>query len=814
MNELGSQIIFKELLERHQHVQVPMIQRDYAQGRESEKEVRDEFLEALHAALILSEEDGSLPLNLDFIYGSVEGDAVTRFLPLDGQQRLTTLFLLHWYLAWRDGCWEEFKQIFCPGGASRFSYIVRPSSTEFFDALVGFEPEFVPDRINPLSKMLTDQPWYFRNWRLDPTIQSSLTMLDAIHLRFKDSTGLFARITNIERPAITFQLLDLENFGLSDDLYIKMNARGKPLTPFETFKARYEQVLVDLFGDETRKIGDQEFPVAEFFSRRMDTQWADFFWPHRAPDTNVFDNAVMNLFRTVILITRSPESESFIDDVSLLRNKSQKNVYTLFHRRGWLDRAFSKALILLLEAWSKGGSGFAYQLPNTRYFDEEAVFSKSLKEPTSLEFEEIVQLTGYALFLLENKGDVDPNEFQEWMRIVFNLSVNTEYHRPADIQRSFAGLLNLAPSMKDVLGHFANTEKPAAGFNLQQVAEEKLKAQLIIEQSSWRPLIDEAEEHDYFRGQIEFLLDFSGALEAANSADVASWDEAKHIGLQEQFSDSLQKAEAMFTSKGLNSLSDFRWERALLCIGNYLLQRGRNYSFLVNSQTDQASWKRLLRGTGSNVPESRKMLRELWKRLNGTENLVAQLDEIITRDGNLEPWRAELVRTPAAIGYCIQRMIRWNNENEVYLLQTTQMNGTHAELFTYCLYKNTLHNISTCGRLEPLKLLSYQSQASTEIEPGIYLKFFHDNNWLRFEIEYQSGQFITYIPCDKISPYPLIETTLQNSGFTKNDTLYTKESAPDLIESLVLELAENLAATPSPEQNNDGDTKTRTQDTE
>jgi len=176
MSKLGNQIVFKELLKRYQCVQVPMIQRDYAQGRESEKEVRDEFLDALYAALILPEEDESLPLNLDFIYGSVEEEKVKRFLPLDGQQRLTTLFLLHWYLAWRDGCWEKFKQMFGPGGASRFSYSVRPSSTEFFDALVGFKPEFAPEAVDSLSKMLTDQPWYFRNWRLDPTIQSSLTM--------------------------------------------------------------------------------------------------------------------------------------------------------------------------------------------------------------------------------------------------------------------------------------------------------------------------------------------------------------------------------------------------------------------------------------------------------------------------------------------------------------------------------------------------------------------------------------------------------------------------------------------------------------
>jgi len=794
MSELGSQIVFKELLERHQRVQVPMIQRDYAQGRESEKEVRDEFLDALHAALILPEEDESLPLNLDFIYGSVEGVEVTQFLPLDGQQRLTTLFLLHWYLSWRDGCWEEFKQMFCPGGSSRFSYSVRPSSAEFFDALVGFEPEFSLEAVDSLTEKLTDQPWYFRNWRLDPTIQSSLTMLDAIHLRFKDSSGLFARITNVERPAITFQLLDLENFGLSDDLYIKMNARGKPLTQFETFKARFEQVLEGLFGEETRKIEAQEFPVAEFFSLRMDTQWADFFWPHRDLNTNVFDEAIMNLFRTVILITRFPENESFIEDINLLRNKGLKNAYSLFHRRGCLDRSFSEVLILLLETWSKGGEGLALQLPDTRYFDEAGAFLQAVTGPTSFGYEELVQLTGYALFLKENVGDFVPKEFQEWMRIVFNLSMNTEYNRPADLQRSLVGLLNLAPNMKNVLGHFANAEKPATGFSPQQVSEEKLKAQLLVERPDWRPLIDKAEGHGYFRGQIEFLLDFSGVIEAADSADVSSWDDAAHIRLQEQFSDSLQKAEAMFTNKGLNVLADFRWERALFCVGDYLLPRGRNYSFLVNPQTDQASWKRLLRGTGPNVPESRKMLCELWKRLDGTKNLAAQLDAIISGDDDLEPWRDAFVRTPAAISYCSQRLIRWNSDNEVYLLQTTQMNGTHAELFTYCLYKNTLIDLNIDGCH-----IYYYSAKGTDTEPGIVLNFRCNNDQLRFDIDYRGGQFIIYVQCDQLTQYSLLEATLHETlGFVRKDTRYIKESIPNLVVSDVLALAAQMKVTPSP----------------
>jgi uncharacterized protein with ParB-like and HNH nuclease domain len=82
---------FFQLLENQDKIEIPIIQRDYAQGRYDKSEIRNNFLTALESSII-----NEFPIQLDFIYGSkVEG----AFQPLDGQQRLTTLFLLNWYAA-------------------------------------------------------------------------------------------------------------------------------------------------------------------------------------------------------------------------------------------------------------------------------------------------------------------------------------------------------------------------------------------------------------------------------------------------------------------------------------------------------------------------------------------------------------------------------------------------------------------------------------------------------------------------------------------------------------------------------------------
>ena len=72
---------------------IPIIQRDYAQGRKDSdiNRVRDRFLKSLYMAVT------EKPITLDFVYGDIDEEG--NMTPLDGQQRLTTLFLLHWYAA-------------------------------------------------------------------------------------------------------------------------------------------------------------------------------------------------------------------------------------------------------------------------------------------------------------------------------------------------------------------------------------------------------------------------------------------------------------------------------------------------------------------------------------------------------------------------------------------------------------------------------------------------------------------------------------------------------------------------------------------
>ncbi|KRE71702.1 DUF262 domain-containing protein [Arthrobacter sp. Soil762] len=248
-----------------QAIEIPLIQRDYAQGRESQAvdEIRKNFIDVLHSAVA---GEKPAPVDLDFVYGEVKSGVLE---PLDGQQRLTTLFLLHWYLASGAG------ELPSTQAWAKFTYATRPSARLFCERLV---LTTLPDTVEQPSSWVIDQPWYLFVWRHDPTIQSMLVMLDAIHLRFRTADAKMAwdRLVDPIEPAVSFLLLAPSDMGSAADLYIKMNSRGKPLTEFENFKAHFEKSI-----EATER--------AKEFAENVDGAWSDLLWGFRGDDDLVDD---------------------------------------------------------------------------------------------------------------------------------------------------------------------------------------------------------------------------------------------------------------------------------------------------------------------------------------------------------------------------------------------------------------------------------------------------------------------------------------------------------------------------------------------
>lgn len=422
-------------------IEIPIIQRDYAQGREKEEKKRNRFLEAL-----LKSVNSNKGITLDFVYGSVIDK---KLVPLDGQQRLTTLFLLHWYAAKREnipaGQWEVLK---------KFSYATRPSARRFCEQLLVFVPDF--DTEKSLSEQICNEAWFPMAWNDDPTVEGMLRMLDAIHHTFAETTHLWKALT--EDRKITFYFKKLEDMDITDDIYIKMNSRGKPLTDFEHFKAEFTEAIRETIGNDT-------------ISHKIDVAWTNMLWPYRSSN-NIIDEQFLNYFHfltDIIRIKNDDDMGSKKDYFDMIPFYKGNNNNVTF-----LEKAFDLwEGVNIDEVFNAYLSGEDYETGKVKVYDKQTNLFKDCCENyvrSSFGFNKMLML--YAFIVWKTKAtNITNSDFARRIRIIRNLVWNSTDEIRLERMK------NLLKEVEDIIISASLTEE-SNGFNIRQKQEE-------IEKIAW-----------------------------------------------------------------------------------------------------------------------------------------------------------------------------------------------------------------------------------------------------------------------------------------------------------------------------------------
>jgi hypothetical protein len=484
----GETLSFLELLATYDRIEIPLIQRDYAQGRDSELTIRSAFLDSIFGALKKGE-----TLNLDFVYGIAGEDKI--FNPIDGQQRLTTLFLLHWFAFRRMGKLEDFRK-----DLSRFHYRVRPGAERFFPALL--ERGATSDILAGgkwFQMELPKQIWFSKSWLNDPTVRGALVMLDAIKARFESFSqdGLEARLRNIK-----MEVLVLPESISADEVYLKMNARGKALTDFEKFKAW----LIKQYSSLEAKCG---------WKLRLDQDWLEFFWGKSEDKKDRATTVSACFFNTVLALainaqagreSRSGESgekekaKAFNDQISnwihLDRAYRVNEWEKLFDTTtvDWVFNSLDEFYNRMGEIESLMKSGDWISPNKLVIFDPDPKLSPKDR----------CWLHAITLYCQDKCGDD-----REWVRVARNLISNTDI---ADIPDTIRSLNKLAEGMNSgVLQRLVSMEDgEAVGFMpksfREQLEEERTKARLLSDANAEWEVIRTVEKHPFLKGQIGVLL--------------------------------------------------------------------------------------------------------------------------------------------------------------------------------------------------------------------------------------------------------------------------------------------------------------------
>lgn len=462
---------------------IPNLQRDYAQGRSIGKAptIRENFLSKLASIFEHSE-----TLELDFVYGYIresQSNNEKSFIPLDGQQRLTTLFLLHWYIAAKEGHAEEAKS-----NLAKFTYETRHSSRVFCKALIDFKPE---NFIDSIKETIVNQPWFFTAWKNDPTVSSMLTMLDSIQLKFEHTKGIWTLLSG-ENPKIVFHLLPMERLGLPDDLYIKMNSRGKELTEFEHFKSRFPEILCP--------------EHAKIFNNHIDQRWSDLFWDLYKNQENIdiaklVDNSFLRFFNFVTDILMSKhalEIESTSNDFDIYKAvyEQTENVEFLFASLNAFSTCtpssseFFEAVFYTDEKdYSADKCRLFFLNASTNLFRKCADNYDASMHTNPFSIGEQLLLYSCILHLIHNT-----TEFNSRVRTVRNLISNSE----DTVRKEYIQSLLISVSEITINNSLdANTK-----FNTRQVTEEERKLLFIQENGALKETFLKLEDHHLLQGCV------------------------------------------------------------------------------------------------------------------------------------------------------------------------------------------------------------------------------------------------------------------------------------------------------------------------
>ena len=744
---MSKAITFWELIKANK-IEVPVIQRDYAQGREENKvnAIRKDFVKDLISSLY----DDDKSLHLGFVYGKIDGkdkhlerernkraienilnavegyaqqlnmriqtdiqtlsDGKTDdanlpiFIPLDGQQRLTTLYLLHWYLVVfsKEGKATNLKIL------DHFTYKTRKSSLEFCDAICELKNvENLEETELKLSVTIANNNWFRKAWIKDSTVKGMLVMLDAIHLELsekKDENQLLNRLISENLPVITFDFLDLYELNQTDELYVKMNARGKQLTEFEHFKAWLQNYI------STKKVDCNEEPVLlnaliiqQNWKQELDRTWLDMFWSHKEDGVYIIDNVIYNAFKQIVLFDYIATSEKNEDTLAFSKAVRDKAFIPFanyeenkFFNESTLNFLFTSLSILADKTKIDKYNSWLEDITHESFFGKRLdIAAFLLNNDKNPDRDESVFYYSFLLFLTSDGDKNSEIQFKNWMRFTRNIVFNTYIQNPENFFDAIKAIYGLQSNMHSI-NEYIIASKPQITFFGKASEQEIIKAKLFTSNEEWKTFIIQNENHVYFKGDINFILELSKIDEKYNLLIFIKYGAICSL----LFSDEIR-------NHSQNLL-----QRALFTCGNYLPEVGSNRLIpLSNGESLRArrdNWQKVF-----NNLNNLNVLKSLCDEIRGDLVTVeTKLNELIN-NYDAQDWISFFVKSSKVINYCTKGFIRWVNENEISLMKTSRIYGTHAELRSYFYYEE---NIKEHIKKSPFKKVIYFSNKMSQYE--------------------------------------------------------------------------------------------------
>lgn len=638
--ESGQYYTLSQIFTGENKIIIPDLQRDYCWGNnvwneqgKKESELVSGFIENLFELKTNSNQ------TLGLIYGY---ESPKHHIQLcDGQQRITTLFLLIGLINRRvqDNKFQAYlisnEELNKDDKEPYLQYGIRETTLYFLSDLVC---NYFIVRDN--NDIIEEQDWYFDEYDLDASIQSMLAAIKLIDAKLDEKANQidFSSFGDFILNNLQMIYYDMGNRTRGEETFVVINTTGEPLTATENLKP----ILLG-------KISDREGLIKKSEEWEIREEW---FWNKRKgagqKKNIVADNGVREFFRWVSILFLNQKSKDFKIEHDRIREATNFKFLSEDLDLNKIHRYFEIVQFL---------------------FDEKGVFKNNLDWLSPDESDKYIntQIVWFRLlpvieYVYRFGDEVDMLKISRVKTFFKNLSrIENISKNAGDLLFDAIRIIREIPN--DDIASLLELENVSIQILRQ---EEKVKFELYTNANYDRVELErlfwEAEEHKIWNGEIYTLI---------------KWSYVEGVFKLERFDEFNKIFNTIFYDDCKhNDLDQIR--RALLTrnLNQYPKQfKGyTNWSFCWEA----SDWKALLL-------ENANEFREFLSELNSIEYSTT-LNQMIEKNP-IDMKFDEFVKIPELLAFCNQKNIQWAGDKLGWILvKNEKTSGEHANLNIYRLF--------------------------------------------------------------------------------------------------------------------------------
>lgn len=595
----GKSYTLKKLLSGDTRFVIPDLQRDYCWGT-TETLVSD-FMNSLKDLF-----NNKVSMKLGLIYGY---ETVPSHIYLcDGQQRMTTLFLLLGVLNRKTN--KQFKDslLMKDSKSLRLQYAIRESTLYFMEDL---SKHFFLENDVDNVRSIRNQPWYFNDYDFDPSIQSMLSALDTIesiiNSTIEDAEGFGSFILS----SLEFLYIDLKTRKNGEETFVVINTTGEPLSVTENLKPQ----LITKQAPE--------------FQSGCSKKWEEleqFFWQNRG-NNDTADNGLKEFFRWVTLLNLNRNDESEKAEFEHIQENNIGYTFSTILNTSFKDICIYFEIVRCL-------------------FSEEMLFKDELEliAPDETGNNQIDLFRLLPVIAYCKKFDIHAQETpRNLLRVAHFFSNIAKFD---DVSKTVGDLL---PKAIDIIGRLPDVDIISM-LDMNDVStqiltdEEKWKFKLYANKVFKREELEnrfwKEESHPVWNGEIQPLLEWS----TKNGVfDLNLYDKYANV-FNTLFHDDMEYEELDITRRALLTLNLEEYPK--------IFRGYKNYSFCW----EYSDWKTL-------ITENVKVFGEFISELSSVSDIYAKQNEMIQNSSKKFDYNlGSFVRHPELLTYCEYKNVQKNDD--------------------------------------------------------------------------------------------------------------------------------------------------------